>query len=448
MSFPISPSNGLITVVNGTTYIYSSTYSTWTRVPANGNIAVNIDNFTGDGTTTSFTMSSAPADANNVIINVNGVIQLKSAYTITANSTTLTLSSAPANGAKVDAIIFKSGGTSATSFSSAVTLPDSSQFITANSFGMHNRLINGAMEIDQRNIAASQTITAGAAIDYTVDRWYAYSTGANVTGQRVAGAGALQYVYQFTGAASTTGIGFGQRIETSNCYDLNNSTITLSAFLSNSLLSTVTWTAYYANSTDTFGTLASPTRTQIATGSWTVTSSLARYSANIILPGAATTGIEIVFTVGAQTSGTWKIGAVQFEPGSVMTPFERRLYGTEANLCYRYCYGFNGFSSGGNNSFFAAGLQNSTTAGLIGIPTVVPFRTVPTLTYTGLISRWYVYVTAGTYGTVSSMTINATTNPHFVLLQMAFSAAGSGGNPIFLASDNTQVARLILSAEL
>lgn len=78
-----------------------------------GNIAVNIDNFTGDGTTTTFTMSTAPTDANNVIINVNGVIQLKEAYTVTANSTTLTLSSAPANGAKVDAIIFKSGAVSA-----------------------------------------------------------------------------------------------------------------------------------------------------------------------------------------------------------------------------------------------------------------------------------------------------------------------------------------------
>jgi hypothetical protein len=80
-----------------------------------GNIAVNIDNFTGDGSCTAFTMSTAPTDANNVIINVNGVIQLKEAYTVTANSTTLTLSSAPAVGAKVDAIIFKSGAVSSSS---------------------------------------------------------------------------------------------------------------------------------------------------------------------------------------------------------------------------------------------------------------------------------------------------------------------------------------------
>ena len=213
---------------------------------------------------------------------------------------------------------------------------DVSQFNTTQSFGMRNRLINSAMSIDQRNVGASQSIVAGAALAYTVDRWYAYSTGASVTGQRVAGPGALQHVYQFTGAAGNTAIGFGQRIETVNCYDLNDSVVTLSAFLANSLLGTVTWTAFYANTTDTFGTLASPTRTQIATGSWTVSSTMTRYATNIVIPALAKTGIEIVFTVGAQISGTWQIGAVQLEPGTVATPFERRPIGTELQLCYRY----------------------------------------------------------------------------------------------------------------
>lgn len=199
-----------------------------------------------------------------------------------------------------------------------------------------NRLINGGMAIDQRNAGASQTITAAAALAYTVDRWYAYCTGANVTGQRVAGTGSDQYRYQFTGAASVTAIGFGQRIEQLNCYDLNGTTATLSVDLANSLLTSVTWTAYYATTADTFGTLASPTRTQIATGTFTVTSTLTRYSTQISIPAAATTGIEIVFTVGAQTSGTWTIGDVQLEPGSIATPFERRPYQMELALAQRY----------------------------------------------------------------------------------------------------------------
>lgn len=202
--------------------------------------------------------------------------------------------------------------------------------------GTRNRVINGGMAVDQRNAGASQTFTAAAALAYSVDRWYGYCTGANVTGQRVQGATVGQFYYRFTGAASVTAIGFGQRIEQLNSADLAGSTATLSVDLANSLLTTVTWTAYYATTADTFGTLASPTRTQIATGTFTVTSTVTRYNTNISVPAAATTGIEIVFTVGAQTSGTWTIGNVQLEAGSVATPFERRSYGHEFALSERY----------------------------------------------------------------------------------------------------------------
>ena len=199
-----------------------------------------------------------------------------------------------------------------------------------------NRIINGAMSIDQRNGGAAQTFTAGAALAYAVDRWYGYCTGANATGQRVAGASRSRYRYQFTGAASVSAIGFGHRIEAAHSYDLNSQTATLSVDLANSLLSTVSWAAYYANSSDAFGSLASPTRTAIASGTFTVNSTVSRYSTPITIPAAATTGIEIVFSVGAQTSGTWTIGDVQLEYGSVSTDFERRPDVTELQLCQRY----------------------------------------------------------------------------------------------------------------
>ena len=199
-----------------------------------------------------------------------------------------------------------------------------------------NRIINGGMAVDQRNSGASQTFTAAAALAYSVDRFYGYCTGANVTGARVAGSSINQYRYQFTGAASVTAIGFGQRIEAANSYDLNNGTAYFSVDLANSLLTTVTWTAYYATTADTFGTLASPTRTSIATGTFTVTSTVTNYTASISIPSAATTGIEIVLTVGAQTSGTWTIGNLQLEAGSSSTPFERLPFGEMLMLCQRY----------------------------------------------------------------------------------------------------------------
>jgi hypothetical protein len=219
---------------------------------------------------------------------------------------------------------------------SGITFPDNSLQYNGY-YGFKNRLINGGMAIDQRNAGSSQTITAAAALAYTVDRWYAYCTGANVTGQQIAGAyTSSQYRYQFTGASSVTAIGFGQRIEAKNSFDLANTTATLSCYISNSLLTTVTWTAYYANTTDTFGSLASPTVTSIATGTFTVTSTRTQYTANISIPSAATTGIQIVFTVGAQTSGTWIIDSIQLEKGATATGFDYRPYGTELTLCQRY----------------------------------------------------------------------------------------------------------------
>ena len=217
-----------------------------------------------------------------------------------------------------------------------ITTASTSAITSGGLTGFRNRIVNGDMRIDQRNAGASQTFTAAAALAYSVDRFYGYCTGANATGARIAGTAPNEFAYRFTGAASVTAIGFGTRLEATNTTDLAGSTATLSVQLANSLLTTVTWTAFYANTADVFGTLASPTRTQIATGTFTVTSTLTAYNAQISIPSAATTGIEIVLTVGAQTSGTWTIDNVQLEAGSTATDFERRPIGTELALCQRY----------------------------------------------------------------------------------------------------------------
>jgi hypothetical protein len=208
------------------------------------------------------------------------------------------------------------------------------QFDSANTFAFKNRLINGAMQIAQRGTSG----TSGAAVPTTaptypsVDRWYAYATGATVTVAQVSGSGANKNNLQVTGAASVTAVGVGQRIEQLNSYDLAGSTCTLSVNMSNSLLTTVTWTVSYATSADTWSA-----KTQIATGTFTVSSTLTNYTAQISVPAAATTGIEILFTVGAQTSGTWVIGNAQLEKTTATaTTFDYRPYGTELTLCQRY----------------------------------------------------------------------------------------------------------------
>ena len=212
--------------------------------------------------------------------------------------------------------------------------------IAATLTSIPNRIINGNMYVAQRGTSA--TVTAGTTVPTSstgypcVDRWFVYSTGANVTAAQVAGATNNKNLLQVTGAASVTAVGIGQRIEQLNSYDLAGQTCTLSVNISNSLLTTVTWTASYANTADTFGTIGTPTKTQIATGTFTVTSTLTQYTANIAVPAAATTGIEILFTVGAQTSGTWQIGNAQLEVGTVATPFQWQIYSNQLAQCQRY----------------------------------------------------------------------------------------------------------------
>lgn len=200
-----------------------------------------------------------------------------------------------------------------------------------------NRLINGDFRIDQRNAGASQTVTAAAALAYCLDRWYAYCTGANTSVQQVLVNNKARL--RFTGAASVTGIGLGQRIEATNSADLAGQSVMLQAKLSSSSLTTVSWALYYATTTNTFGTLASPTRTSIASGSWTITSTEALYTAAISVPSGAYTGLELVITAGALlASQTLTIGDVQLEYGTVATLFERLQYGTQLLLCHRYYY--------------------------------------------------------------------------------------------------------------
>ena len=268
------------------------------------------------------------------------------------------------------------------------------QFDSASTFGFKNRIINGQMQIAQR--ATSATITAGSTIAAgysTVDRFYVYCTGANVTAAQVPGSGATKNRLQITGAASVTAVGIGQRIEQLNIYDMAGSTATLSLDISNSLLTTVTWTAYYANTADTFGTLASPTRTQIATGTFTVTSTLTNYSTQISIPAAATTGIEVVLTVGAQTSGTWVVGNIQLEESSIATSFDYRPYGTELALCQRYYYRI---TAAGASRILGNGYVNSTTVADYTLPFPVTMRDEPSaLEQTGTAANYAVLTATG-----------------------------------------------------
>ena len=196
-----------------------------------------------------------------------------------------------------------------------------------------NRIINGAMMIDQRNAGASQTITAGTA-PYTVDRFGLYCAGANQTSQQVsATASGFQYGLQITGASGATAATLFQRIESKNIADLASQTVTLSFSVYNSGSSaSMTIQPMYPSSADNY---SSPTN--FSSTSKTIPNGWSVQTYTFTLNANCTNGLGIDFQFGALGAGVYRIiTGVQLEAGSVATPFEFRPYGTELALCQRY----------------------------------------------------------------------------------------------------------------
>jgi hypothetical protein len=262
--------------------------------------------------------------------------------------------------------------------SSNYTFGDTStQGTAANSgnFAFKNRIINGAMVIDQRNAGASLTITNTAAGTYTVDRWQAYGTQASkFSVQQNAGsvtppAGYSNYAGITSLSAysvlSTDRFQFGQAIEGFNAADLafgtaNAATVTLSFWVRSSL-------------TGTFGgSLGNSTGTRNYPFTFTISSANTWEQKSVTIAGDTTgtwvgatngIGLYVIFGLGAGstlsgTAGAWTttfvvtatgavsvvgtnaatfyITGVQLEKNSVATAFDVRPYGTELQLCQRY----------------------------------------------------------------------------------------------------------------
>jgi len=271
-----------------------------------------------------------------------------------------------------------------------------------------NRIINGAMVIDQRNAGAS--VTAGASETYTLDRWAYYNSQASkMTVQQNAGSvtppvGFSNYLGVTSSSAYSVGTGdffvIRQIIEGFNTADLNwgtanAKTITLSFWVYSSLTGTFggalvnsgfnrsypfTYTISSANTWeyktitiagDTSGTWIGATngigmRVYLGLGVGSTYSGTAgAWTGSGLF--SATGATSVVGTNGA----TFYITGVQLEVGTQATSFEYRQYGTEDYLCKRYyqkqtiaTYG----TSDGSNTVFNG--------------TYVPKRATPTNTYT------------------------------------------------------------------
>jgi hypothetical protein len=291
---------------------------------------------------------------------------------------------------------------------------------TSTSLGMRNRIINGAMVIDQRNAGASVTNINGTV--YTVDRFsISGSVASKFTAQQNAGSVTPPVGFSYyLGMTSSSAYSVGstdfficrQAIEGFNTADLgwgtaNAKTVTLSFQVYSSLTGTFggciqnpaltrnypftytissanTWTTISVTiAGDTSGTWVGATNAaslyvtfSLGAGS-TYTGTAGTWSGTAYVQGTGSTSV-----VGTN-SATFYITGVQLEKGSVATPFEYRQYGQELALSQRY-YEQVLLSTGTYTQM--VGLANSSTGGQFGFPFAVSKRTNPTVAIIGTVT--------------------------------------------------------------
>lgn len=197
--------------------------------------------------------------------------------------------------------------------------------------GLRNKIINGNFVVSQRNHTGAYSIPAGTA-PWTVDRWGIFPVGSAATANIIEEASPRKNTLRIAGGAGNSTIDVFQRIESFNCSDIAGQTVTLSFETSNTTRPTITWRLIYPTANDSF----TSGFVQFATGTVNITSTLTRYSVTVALPEQCSRGIQVMFQVTNQTSGTWSLANVQLELGPIATPFERRPIPIEETLCKRY----------------------------------------------------------------------------------------------------------------
>jgi hypothetical protein len=239
----------------------------------------------------------------------------------------------------------------------------------SNNVSFRNRIINGAMVIDQRNAGAAVTATGV----YALDRYIPHeNTDGAYTVQQVTTAPAgFSYSMKATVTTADTSIGASQNalisqyIEGYNVSDLgygtaNAQTVTLSFWVNSAVTGTFSGSlqnsasdrsypfSYTINSANTWEyetiTIAGDT-----SGTWIG----ATNGVGLRVWFALAAGSSLVTTAGAWAAGTYYgatgqanwmatlgntfyITGVQLEAGTTASPFEYRQYGTELQLCQRY----------------------------------------------------------------------------------------------------------------
>jgi hypothetical protein len=343
---------------------------------------------------------------------------------------------------------------------------------------LKNRIINGAMVIDQRNAGASITASDGS---FGVDRFKTAIVGSGVFTMQQSSTAPTGFSYSQlltvttadTSIAASDEYSYRHFIEGYNIADLgwgtaDAKTITLSFWVRSSVTGTYavglrnsaadrTFPATYTISVANTWELKSVTVAGDTSGTWLTTNGI---------------GIGVIFSLGAgsnyqgtanswnsgnvwststatqwisNAAATWRVTGVQLEIGSSATPFERRLYNQELANCQRYYYRTTPGSVGGR---FSLGQVISSTLSISETQFPVPMRTSPTALEQNGTAAHYATLNATASGVTCSAvpSFNQSTN---IIAETVFTVASgltAGNATVSIALNST--AYLGWSAEL
>ncbi len=331
-----------------------------------------------------------------------------------------------------------------------------------------NRIINGAMMIDQRNAGAS--VTANDDV-YPVDR-FKFSTNltSKGTGQQssTAPAGFTKSILFTSSSAYSVGssdkLVLQQRIEGFNVADLawgtaSAQTITISFWVRSSLTGTFGGSVYNAsgdrcyvfsytiNAANTWEqksvTIAGDT-----SGTWATNSSVGLFLNLSMGAGTAQSaaagswgGTAYVSVTGATSvvgtnAATFYITGVQLEKGTAATGFASRPYGTELALCQRY---FQTYQRG------VTGVATTPNTLNFCLTFVVPMRSSPSVSPSGAITATDTFAVSNTQSSANA-TIGGSSLPDGATVQCLNFSGFTQGRLVQLDSANPS--KLQFSAEL
>jgi hypothetical protein len=375
------------------------------------------------------------------------------------------------------------GGTGLTTpgISGNVLMSDGTDWVSGTIYPVRNRIINGAMVIDQRNAGASVTPTDQ---QYLVDRWLAgltQSSKFSVQQNAAAVTPPTGFSY-YLGVTSLSSYSVGStdafnvqtRIEGFNTADLawgtaNAKTVTLSFWVRSSLTGTFggnisnsgasrvyafSYTISVANTWEQKSiTIAGDT-----TGTWLTTNGIGVSIVFVLGYGSSYQGTANVWNAGSYYSptgatsvvgtngATFYITGVQLEQNTSATPFERRLYGQELANCQRYYNKWSGANSqniGLATCSATGGATPSTRRASWANP--VDFRSAPTIGLGGTIQ---LYTAALSNLGFTSVHAN-TSSKNIISIDINSSSSGTTGQALMLIIDSGLAANFIdASAEL